>query len=575
MNGSDVLLSTSIPTLGWTLVHSLWQGALVAAGLAGLLALLRRGTANVRYAISCTALLVLVALPVATFMELRTGSASSTGPATSAAPVLSRDHAPQVSLGSLVLQGRRASTWIEPLLSWAVLVWFGGVSLLSVRFLGGWMRVQSLRRRHCRPAPAGARSILARLTRKMGETRPVILLESGLVEVPTVLGFLRPVILVPVSLFTGFSAPQIEMLLLHELAHIRRHDYLVNLFQSLVEILLFYHPAAWWISRRIRIEREDCCDDAAVAICGDALGYARALADLEELRGLPSQWAVAATGGSLLHRVRRLVETRKAGPSGAGAAVLAALLIAAVVTGAGMEVSSAGQDVQSQSPAAPAASPGPLPAAQHVSAPAAGGKTVTQPRAAQPAAQLRRARAPRPAELPARPATRAGDELAVALARYGAAEPTPEQLVELRRFGVTPWVLERMQDLGYSGLSIDEILAARRSGVTPWMLAELRESGYGELSMEQILELRRYGVTPDTLNALEELGYEHLEPQQLVQMGALGVTPSFLEAVQAAGLGGLPLEQILELRRRGVTADSLEEAVEVLRDGGAPDSPEN
>src|ERR687891_1536007 len=102
---------------------------------------------------------------------------------------------------------------------------------------------------------------------------------------------------------SGLSAQQLEAILAHELAHIRRHDYLVNLLQTLVETLLFYHPAVWWLSRRIRLEREHCCDDLAVSLCGDPYTYASALADLEQLRG-SGQLVVAATGGSLLQRVR-------------------------------------------------------------------------------------------------------------------------------------------------------------------------------------------------------------------------------------------------------------------------------
>src|SRR5213075_1678041 len=133
--------------------------------------------------------------------------------------------------------------------------------------------------------------------------RAVKLVESAAVEVPAVISWLRPVVLLPASTLTGLAPKQIEMVLAHELAHIRRHDFLVNILQAVVETLMFYHPAVWWMSRRLRIERENCCDDLAVAVCGDALQYARALTRLEELRGGP-RIALAANGGSLLTRVR-------------------------------------------------------------------------------------------------------------------------------------------------------------------------------------------------------------------------------------------------------------------------------
>ena len=126
-----------------------------------------------------------------------------------------------------------------------------------------------------------------RLSRRLHIGRAITLLESALVDVPTVIGWLKPVVLLPASALAGLSPQQLEAILAHELAHIRRHDYLVNLLQTLVETVLFYHPAVWWLSRRIRIERENCCDDLAVSLCGDPVAYAQALADLEALRSGP------------------------------------------------------------------------------------------------------------------------------------------------------------------------------------------------------------------------------------------------------------------------------------------------
>ena len=148
---------------------------------------------------------------------------------------------------------------------------------------------------------------LSSLCLRLRVSRPVRLCESVLVEVPTVIGWLRPVILVPASALTGLSAEQLEALLAHELAHIKRYDYLINLLQTAVETLLFYHPAVWWLSAQIRQEREHCCDDLAVATCGDVLTYARALAELEQLRSVAPQLAVAANGGALINRIQRLV----------------------------------------------------------------------------------------------------------------------------------------------------------------------------------------------------------------------------------------------------------------------------
>src|SRR5207237_4946041 len=116
---------------------------------------------------------------------------------------------------------------------------------------------------------------------RLGLPAAAHVVESALVDVPTVVGWLRPAILLPIAALASLSPEQVEAILAHELAHIRRHDYAVNVLQTFAETLLFYHPAVWWVSKRIRVEREHCCDDVAVAVCGDAVCYAEALATLE------------------------------------------------------------------------------------------------------------------------------------------------------------------------------------------------------------------------------------------------------------------------------------------------------
>jgi hypothetical protein len=145
------------------------------------------------------------------------------------------------------------------------------------------------------------------LARRFGIDRSVQVFESTLVRVPTVVGYLRPVILLPASVITGLAPAYLDAVLAHELAHVRRHDYLVNALQSLVETLLFYHPAVWWCSGQIRIEREHCCDDMVVEAGSNRLAYATALAQLEELRGFEPMLSLNASGGRLVDRIRRLL----------------------------------------------------------------------------------------------------------------------------------------------------------------------------------------------------------------------------------------------------------------------------
>jgi len=204
-----------------------------------------------------------------------------------------------------------------------------------LRFAAGLFSLSRLRNSGVCSAPAIWQRKVATLQTQLRLMRRVVLLESSLADVPMLIGHFRPLILMPVGLIAGLPAAQIEAILLHELAHIRRHDYLLNAIQNMLDGLLFYNPAVWWISHVIRAEREKCCDDLVVAISGNAQEYARALTALEEVRWSGREPAVAAKGGSLMKRVRRLLYPPT--PSAAWAPVLAScalVLVAAMIVGA-------------------------------------------------------------------------------------------------------------------------------------------------------------------------------------------------------------------------------------------------
>ncbi len=279
--------------LGWALMDSLWQDAAAAAGLAAVLAVVPARAARARYALSMITLVLALALPLATAVRLLGGSPWTGDPMLLVAPA-------QVLIA-------RARAAVEPALPWIVLAWFAGVAVMSLRLATTWAATRRLDTVGTGPVPVACRAALARLAARLRVSRPVRLAQSAAVEAPAVIGWLRPVILLPASALTGLTPLQVDALLAHELAHVRRYDYLVNVLQLVIEALLFYHPAVWWVSRRVRDEREHCCDDLAVTVCGDAHAYATALLDMERLRVLAPAWVMAAAGGSLVTRVRRLV----------------------------------------------------------------------------------------------------------------------------------------------------------------------------------------------------------------------------------------------------------------------------
>jgi beta-lactamase regulating signal transducer with metallopeptidase domain len=370
-----LLRQPAAQAVGWALLHFVWQGAAVGALTALALLALRRSASDVRYVVAAIGLALMLTLPVVggvqKFQTLRADAAVAAAvpasplvranehsldvspPARATAVFRGRDPRPYSAYSAYSAAGaetsgsaaaspvlRVAAVRIEPLLPTLLLVWIAGVSMLSLRLLTGWIWVQRLRTHGNASAADQWQRMAARLSRRLHIGRAITLLESTRVDVPTVIGWLTPVVLLPASALGALSPQQLEAILAHELAHIRRHDYLVNLLQTLVETLLFYHPAVWWLSRRIRIERENCCDDLAVSLCGDPVAYANALADLESLRSETAPTphiAMAATGGALLQRVRRLLGAPSS-HSGRGPAWLAGtvalLLIGGIALGA-------------------------------------------------------------------------------------------------------------------------------------------------------------------------------------------------------------------------------------------------
>src|ERR1017187_9462257 len=284
--------------VGLALIHFLWEGAALAAVLAAALFLLRPSSARARYVAACV---TLFAMPVAFAITLLVML-----PSHNIETVLRLPNPARFS-GLPLFQPAPTPRTFRDFLPWLAPCWFLGVAFFYARGMAAWFLAGRLRRRGiCAPPPAWQR-YLTQLSAHMRLSRPVRLLESCFTDVPVLVGYLRPVTLMPLGCLANLPAGQIECILIHELAHIRRHDYLVNLLQGFVEGLLFYHPAVWWASRMAREERENCCDDCVVELTGDARVYAATLAALEHRRALAFEAAVAATGGSLMKRIRRLL----------------------------------------------------------------------------------------------------------------------------------------------------------------------------------------------------------------------------------------------------------------------------
>lgn len=328
MKTSPDFLVAIAERFGWALLHSLWEGALIAAALAVALHCLRRHSAAARHAVSMVAMMVLAASVAGTAWRIRPASApvhgapfvAKTGAGEEALPVpvstkgglesaasVSSENVAAMTSASFAPVGAVRS-WrerFEPLLPWLSALWVAGVALLTLRHFVGWQRLRGMRGSGLNARPE-LQQIFARLLEKYGRAGGVRLLESAEAVVPMLAGLLKPAVLLPLRVISGLSEREIEAILAHELAHLVRRDAWSNLAQVAMETLFFYHPAMWWIGRCARQEREHAADDLALEICADRRVYVGALAQLAELR-FASQSALAATGGSLLARIRRIV----------------------------------------------------------------------------------------------------------------------------------------------------------------------------------------------------------------------------------------------------------------------------
>jgi beta-lactamase regulating signal transducer with metallopeptidase domain len=283
---------TLLATFGWAVVHSLWEGALIAALAAVAMSLLRDRYARLRYAIGCLGLALMVVAPAATAIVKANVLDSVTR--RRAISMVERT----VGLPAVV-------SWRAVVVPAAAGLWMFGVAACLVRIGGEVRRARALRRDGLTHPGDDTQFALTDLQQQMHVRRDVGVFRSARAGVPMVLGWRRPLVLLPMGSTARLTAAQLRAVLAHELAHVRRRDYLVNLFQLAADALLFHHPAARWLSRRVRIEREYCCDDEAAAISCDPIQYARALAAIEESRG-ECRLAVAAGSGTLLDRIQRI-----------------------------------------------------------------------------------------------------------------------------------------------------------------------------------------------------------------------------------------------------------------------------
>jgi bla regulator protein blaR1 len=324
-----------IKAIGWAIFHSLWQGALISILLGVVLLIAGKKSAQLRYNFSFTSLVVIFILSVATFIEVYNSSAenvpSNLEVLTTTVftnPLFVNDTAPIPSTANNSLIKILENSFAQhiPLV---VSIWLMGFILFSMRFIGGVLYVQRLRTIDIKPLDDLWNLRLNGLSNKIGINKSIHIFESVKVKVPVALGYLKPMILLPVGMLSGLPQDQVEAIVIHELAHIKRYDFLLNLFQTIIETLFFFHPVVWWITSLLKNERENCCDDLTLKLCGGSLVYFKALYNLQQIYSEESEFVLAAIGkrNQLFRRINRMNSNNRTTSYGVKFAVFACVLI--------------------------------------------------------------------------------------------------------------------------------------------------------------------------------------------------------------------------------------------------------
>jgi beta-lactamase regulating signal transducer with metallopeptidase domain len=573
--------------IGWTLVHFLWQGAGIALVYKVVdLALVRR-SANARYVLALAALLGMLAVSLSTLAYEEASLRPSAFPQGSTAPMVWTPvpSAPFLRAASSATPAPAVKLFlVDQVMPFLDVLWLAGVLLLTLRALGGWWLLRRLRLSPLHPGPHTLLLRLDVMRLQMGIRRFVDLRLSSRIANPLTAGVLRPWILLPVAALTRLSPEQVEVILSHELAHIRRRDYLWNILQTVVETLFFFHPAVWWISRRAREERELCCDDAALARCPDPSVYASALLSLEENRRNHLRLAMALDGhqsrAGLRARILHILGDPDPSPRSVRPLSLAGVVVAVAIFFCPMPkvfasfrsmpkaAASMTHAVASAAhatfhvPTAALAQPAPANRAQSSATPPA--TPANQDKTWRHEWKLtRRDSSPGKVQLTLISRNDDGndrentqDVSLSSLAGFSVSvldQDGPVKFEYVRDSGrivcegqvaggrasgpftvvLDPSFVSSLQKMGYAAPHDDEAFSLVTSDVTLGYAQAVRDTGLTS-SVSDLIDLRDHGVSSDYVRAVRQEGFTNLTASDISDLRDHGVEPNYLKAIKAA-----------------------------------------
>ncbi|MGA9671941.1 MAG: M56 family metallopeptidase [Terracidiphilus sp.] len=566
---------TTQAAVAWTLIHFCWQAAAIAAVYRLLSFAFARRTSNSRYLLALSALLLMLAASVATFAwEMRPGQSVTTQAVT---PTVSKTLAafkisPTVSPATEALQptevGPSLSSLVPRLVPLIDVLWLIGVIALSVRSLGGWWLIQRLRATATVEAPAAVQASFKRISNALGLRRPVLLRITSAIAGPVTVGALRSLVLLPLTAATSLSPDELEVVLAHELAHVRRADFFWNLLQTLVETLFFFHPAVWWIGARIRHERELCCDDLALQVCPNPMVYAHALFHLEEQRSRQLNLAMALDGHQSSQTLRMRIARILGEPASwsanrplrpfslaAACAALIVLLLPVPQVVAGLTPSHAAS--LASVPSVHLSPQIAVMSFKPVLTPLASG--VISPRQT-PVVLAAVQASPIAAQDKDKPSESSGPKSNY-IDRMKAAgyDVDLDKYIAMKIQDVTPEYATAMSQIGFGKLTADQLIACKIHNVTPEFIAGLKQKGLEAKTLDDAISFRIFEVSPEFVAGMKAAGFSNLSPQQLLAMRVQGVTPEYATTIRQQ-FPGVSAEDLVKTKIFNIDAAFIAEA---------------
>jgi beta-lactamase regulating signal transducer with metallopeptidase domain len=565
-------MTHTLQAIGWTLIHFCWQAAVIAGGYRVVSTVFARRSSQARYLVALSALLLMLVSAAGTLAwEMRVSAPIFTGDvANGQAAAPAGDFPRSMEPGFKAAESAAVRTLsVSGLLPWVDGLWILGVVVLSLRSLGGWWLIQRLRAAATIEAPMAVQASFARIAAAMGLDRPmlgrpVLLRVSSAIAGPVTVGALRSLVLLPLTAATSLSPEELEVVLAHELAHVRRADFLWNLLQTLAETLFFFHPAVWWVSGRIRYERELCCDDIALEFCASPVVYANALFRLEEQRSRQLRLAMALDGHQSSQTLRMRIARVLGEPVGMTARrPVRPFSLAAACAGLIVLLLPVPQVVASLKPKPSAA----VLAAQSAASSAAAAETaapvvvrVTAPVVATGvAAENVAVVAPVVVSSGAGESGSSSQAVSESVPEDTQAEPQDAKPAASQPSGQTSGhtggsYIDRMKAAGYD-VDLDKFIALKIQGVTPEYAREMSQLGFGKLSADDLIACKIQGVTPEVIAKFKEEGFEVKTVHDAITYRIFNLTPEYAAGMKAAGFGDLDAKQLVAMKVQGATPE--------------------